>query len=101
MQPSRVAIYARVSDPNAPEGTIASQVAALEARLVQDGVRLEPECRFVDDGYTGAPLARPARERLREAVAAGALARFYFHSPDRLARHYAYQVLLIDEFRRA
>ena len=41
------------------------------------------------------------RERLREAVAAGALDRLYVHCPDRLARHYAYQVLLIDEFRRA
>ena len=101
MQPSRVAIYARVSDPNAPEGTIASQVAALEACLAQDGVCLEPECRFVDDGYTGATLVRPALERLRDAVAAGALDRLYVHCPDRLARHYAYQVLLIDEFRRA
>ena len=101
MQPSRVAIYARVSDPNAPEGTIASQVAALEARLAQDGVRLEPECRFVDDGYTGATLVRPALERLRDAAAAAVLDRLYVHCPDRLARHYAYQVLLIDEFRRA
>jgi site-specific DNA recombinase len=25
----------------------------------------------------------------------------YVHSPDRLARKYAYQVLLVDEFRRA
>jgi site-specific DNA recombinase len=101
MQPPRVAIYARVSDPNAPEGTIASQVAALEARLAQDGVRLEPECRFVDDGYTGATLVRPALERLRDAAAAAVLDRLYVHCPDRLARHYAYQVLLIDEFRRA
>src|SRR3954454_11532298 len=101
MQPPRVAIYARVSDPNAPEGTIASQVAALEARLAQDGVRLEPECRFVGDGYTGATLVRPALERLRDAAAAAVLDRLYVHCPDRLARHYAYQVLLIDEFRRA
>src|SRR3954453_21687604 len=99
MQPPRVAIYARVSDPNAPEGTIASQVAALEARLAQDGVRLEPECRFVDDGYTGATLVRPALERLRDAAAV--LDRLYVHCPAPRPRHYAYQVLLIDEFRRA
>src|SRR3954454_11892681 len=99
MQPPRVAIYARVSDPNAPEGTIASQVAALEARLAQDGVRLEPECRFVDDGYTGATLVRPALERLRDAVAPAVLALFYALPPAPWARHYAYQVLLIDEFR--
>jgi site-specific DNA recombinase len=101
MQPSRVAIYARVSDPNAPEGTIASQIAALEARLAQDGTRLEPDHRFIDDGYTGATLIRPALERLRDAIAAGMVDRLYVHCPDRLARHYAYQVLLIEEFRRA
>jgi site-specific DNA recombinase len=95
MQPLRVALYARVSDPNAPEGTIASQIAALEARVVQDGTRLEPDHRFVDDGYTGATLIRPALERLRDAVAAGTVDRLYVHCPDRLARHYAYQVLLI------
>src|SRR5687767_6728861 len=60
-----------------------------------------PEARFIDEGYSGATLVRPALERLRDAVAAGALDRLYVHSPDRLARRYAYQVLLIDEFQRA
>jgi len=32
---------------------------------------------------------------------AGAIDRIYVHSPDRLARNYAYQVLLVDEWRRA
>jgi site-specific DNA recombinase len=44
---------------------------------------------------------RPALERLRDLVAAGAVERLYVHSPDRLARRYAYQVLLVDEFQRA
>lgn len=44
---------------------------------------------------------RPALERLRDVVAAGSVDRLYVHSPDRLARKYAYQVLLVDEFRRA
>ena len=44
---------------------------------------------------------RPALERLRDAVAAGSINRLYVHSPDRLARRYAYQVLLIDEIPRA
>lgn len=30
----------------------------------------------------------------------GAIDRIYVHSPDRLARNYAYQVLLLDEWRR-
>src|SRR2546429_751615 len=56
--------------------------------------------QFLDDGYSGTTLVRPALERLRDLVAAGAVDRLYIHSPDRLARKYAYQVLLVDEFRR-
>src|SRR5437870_6976719 len=57
--------------------------------------------QFLDDGYSGMTLVRPALERLRDLVAAGAVDRLYIHSPDRLARKYAYQVLLVDEFQRA
>jgi site-specific DNA recombinase len=102
MIPVRAAIYARVSsDQQATDSTIRSQMAALEARLAQDGLSLTPDERFFDEGYSGATLVRPALERLRDTVAAGRLDRVYVHSPDRLARRYAYQVLLIDEFRRA
>ncbi len=48
----------------------------------------------------GATLIRPALERLRDAAAAAGVDRLYVHSPDRLARKYAYQALLIDELRR-
>ena len=34
-------------------------------------------------------------------MAVGAVDRLYIHSPDRFARKYAYQVLLVDEFHRA
>src|SRR5262249_8114068 len=40
-------------------------------------------------------------ERLRDQVAAGAVDRVYVLSPDRLARKYAYQVLLVEELQRA
>ena len=94
----RAGIYARVSsDQQAEAGTIASQVAALEERLRGDGLTLDPELRFIDEGYSGSTLVRPALERLRDAMANGALDRLYVHSPDRLARRYAYQVLLVDE----
>jgi site-specific DNA recombinase len=96
------ALYARVSsDQQAHSGAIASQVASLRERITADGLRLEPERVFLDEGYSGASLLRPALERLRDAVAAGVVDRLYVHSPDRLARRYAYQVLLIEEFRRA
>jgi site-specific DNA recombinase len=55
---------------------------------------------FLDDGYSGATLVRPALERRRDLLAAGTVDRLSGHSPDRLARQYAYQVLLVDEVRR-
>src|SRR5262245_41672580 len=100
-QSIRAAIYARVSsDQQTDAGTIASQVAALEERLQRDDLALDPELRFIDEGYSGSTLVRPALERLRDATANGAIDRLYVHSPDRLARKYAYQVLLVDEFQR-
>jgi site-specific DNA recombinase len=96
------AIYARVSSEQQVDShTIASQVAALQARVAADGLPLTPDQHFLDEGYSGATLIRPALERLRDAAALGSVTRLYVHSPDRLARKYAYQVLLIDEFQRA
>ena len=67
MTPLRVAIYARVSsEQQAGDTTIASQIAALEARLAQDRLPLTPDGRFTDEGYRGATLVRPALERLRD-----------------------------------
>ncbi len=97
-----VAIYARVSSDQQTEAhTIASHLAALRARVATDGFALPEEMQFIDEGYSGATLVRPGLERLRDVSAAGGLERPYVHSPDRLARKYAYQVLLMDEFHRA
>jgi site-specific DNA recombinase len=99
--PKRAALYARVSsEQQAEAGTIASQVEALTERLRRDGFTPDPELCFLDDGYSGSTLVRPALERLRDQAAAGAFDRLYVHSPDRLARKYAYQVLLVDELKR-
>jgi site-specific DNA recombinase len=98
----RAGLYARVSsEQQAKENTIASQVEALKQRIAQDELVCENELCFVDEGYSGSTLVRPALERLRDLAAAGGLDRLYVHSPDRLARKYAYQVLLVDELRRS
>jgi site-specific DNA recombinase len=97
----RVALYARVSPGRqTQESSIASQLVALHQRATADGCAVPEELRFVDDGYTGATLLRPALERLRDQVANGVLDRLYVHSPDRLARNFAHQAVLIEEFRR-
>jgi len=97
----RAALYARVSsEQQAQAHTIASQTEALQERMKADGLNCEPAMCFTDEGYSGGTLVRPALERLRDLAAMGGLDRLYVHSPDRLARHYAYQVLLVDEFKR-
>ena len=98
----QVAIYARVSsDQQAERHTIDSQLAELKARAGQDGHPVRDDMLFVDNGHSGASLIRPALERLRDLVAWSAIDVVYVHAPDRLARRYAYQVLLVDELRRA
>jgi site-specific DNA recombinase len=95
MYPMQAALYARVSSEQQAEAhPIASQVAALRERITTDGLVAPASMEFLDDGYSGATLVRPALERLRDAAAAGGIDRLYVHSPDRLARTYAYQVSL-------
>jgi site-specific DNA recombinase len=97
----RPAIYARVSsEQQAKDHTIASQIQAIKARVLEDGLQCDAESVFIDDGYSGSTLIRPALERLRDQAAAGAIDRLYVLSPDRLSRKYAYQVLLVEELSR-
>jgi site-specific DNA recombinase len=96
------AIYARVSSARQKKNeTIASQTAALRAHAEQLRVELPEEWVFEDEGHSGATLVRPALERLRDVVAGVGVDVVLVYSPDRLARKFAYQALLIEEFARA
>jgi site-specific DNA recombinase len=95
----KVALYARVSTERQQErGTIASQLELLRAAARADDHQVVAE--FVDDGSSGARLDRPALDRLRDAAEAGALDAVLCLCPDRLARVYAYQVLILEELER-
>jgi site-specific DNA recombinase len=97
-----VALYARVSsDQQAKNGTIDSQLAALQERILGDGEQIAEELCFIDAGVSGSTLIRPALERLRDRAAMGLLDRLYVLSPDRLSRKYAHQALLMEEFGTA
>ena len=101
MNSIRAAFCARVfSEQQAVSHTIDSQLAALSDRAQAEGSPVPAERQFVGNGYSGATLVRPALDHLRDLVALGGIDRIYVHSPDRLARNYAYQVLLIDEWHR-
>ena len=95
------AIYARVSsERQRQEQTIASQTAALRELAEQRGLLVPEEFVFEDDGFSGVSLRRPALERLRDRAFEGCFEVVLCHAPDRLARRYAYQVLLLEELAR-
>ena len=95
----RVGIYARVStEAQEARGTIGSQLEALRARVAAEGEELVAE--FVDDGWSGARLDRPGLDALRDAAERGDIEAVWCLSPDRLARSFAYQMLVLDELAR-
>jgi len=97
----QAALYARVSsDRQAQAGTIDSQIAAIGERVRLDGVKIGSSGCFVDDGFSGSTLLRPALERLRDVAAAGEIDRLYVLCPDRLARSFVHQMLLVEELER-
>ena len=95
------AIYARVSsDRQKEDKTIASQTSSLQEYAQTHGYTVPQGWIFEDEGYSGATLARPGLERLRDLVAEGQVQAVLVYGPDRLSRKYAYQVLLLEEFSR-
>jgi site-specific DNA recombinase len=95
----KVGLYARVSTERQQErGTISSQLEALRAAAAAEAHEVVGE--FVDDGYSGARLDRPALDSLRDAAEAGVLDGVLCLCADRLARAYAYQVLILEELER-
>ncbi len=96
------AIYARVSTPRqGREQTIESQLDTLKSWANENGHELAPENIHADEGYSGSRLDRPGLDALRDGAEDGAFEVVGVLSPDRLARKYAYQVLLLEELGRA
>jgi len=79
-------------------GTIGSQLDTLRKRIAAEGHDLTAE--YCDDGCSGARLDRPGLDAVRDAAEAGQIDAVWCLSPDRLARVYAYQVIVLDELAR-
>jgi site-specific DNA recombinase len=98
----RAAIYARVlTERQERQQTIDSQLSALRGWVSAQGHVLADAHVFRDEGFSGSRLDRPALDALRDAIRDSVVDVVAVFSPDRLARKYAYQVLLMEEFRRA
>ncbi|HSX77489.1 MAG TPA: recombinase family protein [Candidatus Saccharimonadia bacterium] len=99
---TRAALYARVStEKQEREETVASQVDLLQQTAKARGYEVLPGNLFIDDGVSGTRLDRPALERLRDLAAEGTFEVVLVTAPDRLARRYAYHVVLVEELTRS
>ena len=100
----RAASYARVStDKQAEKYGIPSQFEALKKRCLEKGwthVLDGNKDAFIDDGYSGAELDRPALNRLRQAVREGRVDVVLSYDPDRLSRKLYHQMILAEEFEK-
>jgi site-specific DNA recombinase len=94
----RIGIYARVSTHRQAQADgLTQQLDRLHAHALRQGWTVQAEHVFRDDGYSGASLKRPGLERLRDRAALCELDRVLITAPDRLARNYVHQVLLLEE----
>ena len=94
----RAAVYARVpATRQAQAQTIEQQLDRLRAAVAERGWELEGQHVYRDDGFSGARLGRPGLDRLRDHAALADLDVVLVAAPDRLARNYVHQVLLIEE----
>jgi site-specific DNA recombinase len=93
-----VALDARVSPTRQQyTQTIAQQLERLRAHgVAQPDWHLAAEHLYSDEGSSGAKLNRPGLDRLRDRAAMAAFERVLITAPDRLARTYVHQMLLID-----
>ena len=97
----RAAIYARVSTPGQQQTqTIQQQLERLQQYVQKQGWRLEPDHIYQDDGYSGAKLARPGLDHLRDRAMLAEFDVVVVTAPDRLARNYVHQMLVIDELKK-
>ena len=94
-----VAIYARVSsEKQEKQETVHSQIAELRQFAGRKGYAIVNE--YVDEGYSGEMLARPALDKLRDDVSGKLFDSILVYSPDRLSRKYVYQGLIKIELKK-
>lgn len=95
----RAAIYTRVACANQQmKHAIVSQLETLRDYAASHGMEIIEE--FTDEGYSGLRLDRPGLDRMRGLAERVGFDVLLTCGPDRLARSFALQVLLVEELER-
>lgn len=93
-----IAIYGRVSTSNQEnEGTIETQLSAVREFAQKNNYTIVQE--YLDNGWSGDSIVRPALDQLRMDAKKKIWQAVLMYDPDRLARRYSYQELIMDELR--
>lgn len=97
----KAAIYARVSTEGQSDHgySIDDQLSSCRERLANIGVFDIVE--YIDDGFSGEYIDRPAMDRLRNALQEKAYHIVILYDPDRLSRNLTDQLLLADEIEKS
>ena len=91
------AIYARVSTDWQAERGYSLETQVQECRKKANEIGADSVKEYVDDGYSGAYLERPAMDSLREAVRNKLFDAVICYDPDRLSRNLAHQLIITDD----
>jgi len=95
-----IATYSRVSTSHQEEQqTIQNQLNALKEFAEKNNYTIVEN--YIDDGWSGDILARPALDKLRNDAKNKIWEAVLIYDPDRLARRYSYQELVMDELQEA
>ncbi len=93
-----IAVYARVSSSNQEnEGTIETQLSAIHDYAEKNDYSIIQ--KYLDNGWSGDNIIRPELDRLRVDAKKRIWNTVLIYDPDRLARRYSYQELILDELR--
>jgi site-specific DNA recombinase len=95
-----IATYSRVSTSRQEEeGTIETQLSVLREFAEKQGYTIVKE--YIDEGWSGDVLERPNLDEMRQDAKSKLWEAVLIYDPDRLARRYSYQELLMDELKEA
>lgn len=87
IDPHKVAIYVRWSTEDQGEGTtLTVQLEGCKHYVLSQDWQVSQDLIFIDDGYSGGDLNRPALRQLRQAVQAGRVDCVVVYKLDRLSR---------------
>lgn len=93
-----IATYYRVSTTTQEENqTIQTQIHAVKDYALKSNYKIVQE--YADDGWSGDALARPALDQLRVDARKKIWDAVLVYDPDRIARRYSYQELVMDELK--